>query len=72
MSFNYSEHFGAEHQTGYETLLYDAMTGDRSLYKRADMIESGWAVVDAILSGWAEDGSDLARYNAGSQGPYGR
>jgi glucose-6-phosphate 1-dehydrogenase len=69
MSFNYSEHFAAEHQTGYETLLYDAMTGDRSLYKRADMIESGWAVVDAILSGWAEDGSDLARYTAGSQGP---
>jgi glucose-6-phosphate 1-dehydrogenase len=69
MSFNYSEHFSAEHKTGYETLLYDAMTGDRSLYKRADMIESGWAVVDRILSGWAEDGSDLARYNAGSQGP---
>jgi glucose-6-phosphate 1-dehydrogenase len=69
MAFNYSEHFSAEHKTGYETLLYDAMTGDRSLYKRADMIEAGWAVVDAILSGWAEDGSDLARYTAGSQGP---
>ena len=69
MSFNYSEHFAAEHQTGYETLLYDAMVGDRSLYKRADMIESGWAVVDAILSGWAEDGSDLQRYIAGGQGP---
>ncbi len=69
MSFNYSDHFGVEHKTGYETLLYDAMTGDRSLYKRADMIEAGWAVVDAILSGWAEDGSDLARYTAGSQGP---
>ena len=70
MKFTYGEHFGAEHHTGYETLLYDAMTGDRSLYKRADMIEAGWAVVDAILSGWRADGSDLARYNAGSQGPY--
>ena len=69
MSFNYSEHFAVEQQTGYETLLYDAMVGDRSLYKRADMIESGWAVVDAILSGWAEDGSDLQRYIAGGQGP---
>lgn len=69
MSFNYSEHFGVEHKTGYETLLYDAMTGDRSLYKRADMIEAGWGVVDAILSGWTEDGSDLARYTAGSNGP---
>jgi len=70
MKFTYGDHFGAEHHTGYETLLYDAMTGDRSLYKRADMIEAGWAVVDAILSGWREDGSDLARYTAGSQGPY--
>ncbi|MGQ0734989.1 MAG: glucose-6-phosphate dehydrogenase [Acidobacteriota bacterium] len=69
MRFNYDDHFGVEHQTGYETLLYDAMTGDRSLYKRADMIESGWAVVDAILTGWMEDGCDLARYPAGSQGP---
>jgi len=70
MKFTYGDYFGAEHHTGYETLLYDAMTGDRSLYKRADMIEAGWAVVDAILAGWREDGSDLARYNAGSQGPY--
>ena len=30
-------------QTGYETLLYDAMTGDRSLFKRADIVEAGWA-----------------------------
>jgi glucose-6-phosphate 1-dehydrogenase len=69
MRFNYADHFGVEHQTGYETLLYDGMTGDRSLYKRADIIESGWAIVDAILTGWLEDGCDLARYAAGSQGP---
>ncbi len=69
MRFNYEDHFGVEHQTGYETLLYDAMTGDRSLFKRADIIEAGWAVVDQILTGWGTDGSDLARYPAGSQGP---
>ena len=61
----------SEHQTGYETLLYDAMTGDRSLYKRADMIEAGWAVVDPILSGLDRSGEcGLAqRYAAGSDGP---
>jgi glucose-6-phosphate 1-dehydrogenase len=69
MRFNYQDHFGAERQTGYETLLYDAMTGDRSLYKRADIVESGWAVVDAILTGWAADGNDLTTYDAGSDGP---
>ena len=69
MRFNYREHFGAEHQTGYETLLYDAMTGDRSLFKRADIVEAGWEIVDAILTGWAADGCDLARYAGGSDGP---
>jgi glucose-6-phosphate 1-dehydrogenase len=69
MRFNYADHFGVEKQTGYETLLYDAMTGDRSLYKRADMIEAAWAIVDAILTGWASNGCALARYTAGSDGP---
>jgi glucose-6-phosphate 1-dehydrogenase len=69
MRFNYEDYFGVETQTGYETLLYDAMTGDRSLYKRADVIEAGWVVVDAILQGWAEGRCGLARYPAGSEGP---
>jgi glucose-6-phosphate 1-dehydrogenase len=69
MRFTYEDHFGVEKQTGYETLLYDAMTGDRSLFKRADIIESGWGVVDPILKGWEESGRDLGRYDAGSDGP---
>jgi glucose-6-phosphate 1-dehydrogenase len=70
MRFNYDDHFGGDHhQTGYETLLYDAMTGDRSLYKRADVIEAGWAVVDQIVRGWSEGHCGLARYPAGAQGP---
>ena len=54
MRFNYDDYFGVEHHTGYETLLYDAMTGDRSLFKRADIVEAGWAVVDPILKAWAQ------------------
>jgi glucose-6-phosphate 1-dehydrogenase len=69
MSFNYEDYFGVEHQTGYETLLYDAMTGDRSLFKRADFVEAAWRVVDEILQGWSEGRCDLASYAAGSQGP---
>jgi glucose-6-phosphate 1-dehydrogenase len=69
MRFNYEDYFGVEHQTGYETLLYDAMSGDRSLFKRADIIEAGWAIVDQILQGWSEGSCPLARYPAGSQGP---
>ena len=69
MRFNYADYFGVEHQTGYETLLYDAMTGDRSLYKRADIVETGWAVVDPILSAWTRGECGLASYPAGSDGP---
>ena len=29
--------------TGYETLLYDVMIGDATLFQRADMVEAGWA-----------------------------
>jgi len=69
MRFNYADYFGVEHQTGYETLLYDAMTGDRSLFKRADIIEGGWAVVDQILQVWSEGRCDLAFHPPGSDGP---
>ena len=69
MRFNYVDYFGVEAQTGYETLLYDAMTGDRSLFKRADLIEAGWAIVDQIARGWKEGRCDLAQYPAGSEGP---
>ena len=69
MRFNYEDYFGVEHQTGYETLLYDVMTGDRSLYKRADIVETGWAVVDPILSAWTHGECGLASYAAGTDGP---
>jgi glucose-6-phosphate 1-dehydrogenase len=70
MDFDYGEHFGVEHRTGYETLLYDAMVGDASLFKRADMIEAGWAVIQPILDAWAAGkGGELDLYPAGSEGP---
>jgi glucose-6-phosphate 1-dehydrogenase len=70
MDFDYAEHFAMEHRTGYETLLYDAMIGDASLFKRADMIEAGWAMIQPVLDAWAVGrGGDLDRYAAGSTGP---
>jgi len=69
MTFCYNDYFGVERRTGYETLLYDAMIGDRSLFKRADVIEGGWRIVDPILKAWEEGACDLLHYAAGSQGP---
>jgi glucose-6-phosphate 1-dehydrogenase len=69
LGFDYQAAFGAKPQTGYETLLYDAMTGDRSLFKPADVVEASWSVVEPILKAWAAGSCELATYDAGSQGP---
>jgi glucose-6-phosphate 1-dehydrogenase len=70
MQFDYRRAFGDQHQTGYETLLYDAIIGDASLFKRADMIEAGWALIQPILAAWAAGrGGSLNEYEPGSDGP---
>ena len=70
MQFDYRDHFQVENRTGYETLLYDAMIGDSSLFKRADMIEGGWAIVQPVLDAWAAGhGGELYEYPAGTDGP---
>lgn len=70
MDFNYADYFGANANTGYEILLYDGMTGDQTLFQRADMVEAGWAVVDPILDVWkALPPRSFPNYAAGSWGP---
>ena len=70
MDFSYADYFGTEPSTGYETLLYDAMTGDQTLFHRMDIVEAGWQVVKPILEMWSQDGGrDLAIYDPGRMGP---
>jgi glucose-6-phosphate 1-dehydrogenase len=70
MDFTYAEYFKSEPETGYETLLFDAMTGDQTLFHRMDIVEAGWQVVDPILEAWKADSSlPLRRYAPGSWGP---
>jgi glucose-6-phosphate 1-dehydrogenase len=70
MNFMYAEHFGTEPSTGYETLLYDAMIGDQTLFHRMDIVESGWRVVKPILDTWKRrGGTDLRFYQPGTWGP---
>ena len=70
MDFCYADYFGSTPSTGYETLLYDCMIGDATLFQRADNVELGWSVVTPILDVW---GGLLTRefpnYAAGSWGP---
>ena len=54
MEFNYNDYFKAAPSTGYETLIYDCMIGDATLFQRADKIEAGWRVVQPVLDAWAQ------------------
>jgi glucose-6-phosphate 1-dehydrogenase len=70
MDFRYRDYFNTEPSTGYETLVYDCMIGDATLFQRADSVEAGWAVVQPILDVWRSDKSvPLEFYTAGTAGP---
>jgi glucose-6-phosphate 1-dehydrogenase len=70
MDFRYDDWFAKEPNVGYETLLYDVMIGDPTLFMRADMVEQTWRIVQPLLDAWAKKGAtDLPIYPAGSPGP---
>ncbi|OVZ57793.1 glucose-6-phosphate dehydrogenase [Pigmentiphaga sp. NML080357] len=68
MDFRYADHFLTGHSSGYETLIYDCMVGDATLFQRAADIELGWEAVLPFQQAWAE-GGEIHSYRAGSQGP---
>jgi glucose-6-phosphate 1-dehydrogenase len=70
MAFAYEDYFASAPATGYETLLYDCMIGDQTLFHRADMVEAGWSVVAPVLDTVeASPAALLHDYAAFSQGP---
>ncbi len=70
MKFNYADYFKAAPSTGYETLIYDCMQGDATLFQRADTIEAGWRLVQPLLDAWSVPSNGTPpRYPAGSAGP---
>src|SRR5207302_7126391 len=69
MDFKYADYFDAAPSTGYETLIYDCMIGDATLFQRADNIEAGWRAVQPILDAWTSGACAIAFYPAGSEGP---
>ena len=69
MDFHYNDWFPKEPNVGYETLIYDVMIGDPTLFMRADMVEQGWRIVQPVLDAWAAKKADFPNYNSGSDGP---
>ncbi|APZ43326.1 glucose-6-phosphate dehydrogenase [Acidihalobacter ferrooxydans] len=68
--FNYADDFRGESPSAYETLLYEVLVGDASLFMRADQVEAAWKLVQPVLDVWAASpASDFPNYAAGSWGP---
>ncbi len=62
--FSYREAFG-ELPGAYETLIFDVLTGDQTLFVRGDEVEESWRLFTPLL----DAGRDLHPYEAGTWGP---
>ncbi|MEA3301639.1 MAG: glucose-6-phosphate dehydrogenase [Pseudomonadota bacterium] len=71
MDFDYEDYFDESNTaSGYETLIYDCLCGDATLFKRADNIEVCWELVQPILDVWkALPPRSFPNYASGSWGP---
>jgi glucose-6-phosphate 1-dehydrogenase len=69
MDFNYVDYFANAPSTGYETLLYDCMIGDATLFATATFVETGWGVVQPVIDAWRSAPAAFPNYPSGSQGP---
>src|SRR5262245_17700778 len=70
MDFAYRDYFAPVVSAGYETLIYDCLIGDATLFQRADTVEAAWRAVQGLIDAWAKTpAEDFPNYAAGSTGP---
>jgi glucose-6-phosphate 1-dehydrogenase len=70
MNFSYRDYFAPLATVGYETLIYDCLIGDATLFQRADTVEAAWRAVQGVLDSWARDPArEIPQYVAGTAGP---
>jgi len=70
MDFAYRDYFAPLASVGYETLIYDCLIGDATLFQRADTVEAAWSAIQGLLDAWARvPADDFPNYAAGSAGP---
>jgi glucose-6-phosphate 1-dehydrogenase len=70
MKFNYRDTFAIQSPDAYETLLWDVMKNDATLFMRADQVEAAWRLLMPVLEVWAvAPPSDFPNYAAGTWGP---
>jgi glucose-6-phosphate 1-dehydrogenase len=70
MDFRYSSYFGASPPEAYERLICDCMSGDSTLFARADELLASWRQFTPILEYWKEHSpKDFPNYQSGTWGP---
>jgi glucose-6-phosphate 1-dehydrogenase len=70
MLFSYRDSFAAPSPDAYETLLWDVMKNDATLFMRADQVEAAWRLLMPVLEAWGTtQPSDFPNYASGSWGP---
>lgn len=68
--FAYRDGFAVPSPDAYETLLWDVMNDDATLFMRADQIEAAWQVLMPVLEVWAGSSPrSFPNYAAGTWGP---
>jgi glucose-6-phosphate 1-dehydrogenase len=70
LNFQYSREFAGRLPEAYEPLLLDCMTGDASLFARADEVEKSWGIIDPFVRAWQSvDMAPIPVYEPGDWGP---
>ena len=70
MVFNYKDAYDGDEPEAYETLLFDIMEGDATLFMRADQVEAAWKILMPVIDVWQErQPSDFPNYPPDSWGP---
>jgi len=68
--FDYAGTYNVETPEAYETLLLEIMTGDQTLFMRADQVEEAWEILMPIINSWESKKSlNFPNYSPGSWGP---
>jgi glucose-6-phosphate 1-dehydrogenase len=70
MKFAYQDSFSIPSSDAYETLLWDVMNQDQTLFMREDQVEAAWQILMPVLDAWAKTTpKDFPNYAAGTWGP---
>lgn len=70
MDFRYSSYFGSAPPEAYERLICDCMSGDGTLFARADELLASWRQFTPVLEHWTSTPPDnFPNYQSGTWGP---